>query len=233
MLPSADELGIDRDKLNVHGGAIALGHPFGMTGARITTTLLNAPDHPRRAVRPRDDVRRRRAGHGDHLRAAELGPSPDASVPPERRCSPAVRRRARGGGRQRVLAVVDGWRRRRGRALHRHGRLLARRRVARLCGSADQPEPRLGARGGQRQPAQPGGDGRRRPRPAAAGCVAGAVRRLRPPRPGSTTTPANRSTGRRSSRSTATGRRCRARSRFGSTMTASAHRSTCWSGRRP
>ena len=41
VLPSADQLGIDHDKLNVHGGAIALGHPFGMTGARITTTLLN------------------------------------------------------------------------------------------------------------------------------------------------------------------------------------------------
>jgi acetyl-CoA C-acetyltransferase len=41
VLPSADDLGIDFDKLNVHGGAIALGHPFGMTGARITTTLLN------------------------------------------------------------------------------------------------------------------------------------------------------------------------------------------------
>jgi len=41
VLPSARELGIDEDKLNVHGGAIALGHPFGMTGARITTTLLN------------------------------------------------------------------------------------------------------------------------------------------------------------------------------------------------
>ena len=35
------ELGIDIDRLNVHGGAIALGHPYGMTGARITTTLLN------------------------------------------------------------------------------------------------------------------------------------------------------------------------------------------------
>ena len=32
---------MDLDKLNVHGGAIALGHPFGSTGARITTTLLN------------------------------------------------------------------------------------------------------------------------------------------------------------------------------------------------
>jgi acetyl-CoA C-acetyltransferase len=41
VLPSAADLGIDLDKLNVHGGAIALGHPFGMTGARITTTLLN------------------------------------------------------------------------------------------------------------------------------------------------------------------------------------------------
>ena len=34
-------LGITRDKINVHGGAIALGHPFGMTGARIMTTLIN------------------------------------------------------------------------------------------------------------------------------------------------------------------------------------------------
>ncbi|PXW30210.1 UNVERIFIED_CONTAM: acetyl-CoA C-acetyltransferase [Williamsia faeni] len=41
VLGSANELGIDHDKLNVSGGAIALGHPFGMTGARITTTLLN------------------------------------------------------------------------------------------------------------------------------------------------------------------------------------------------
>ena len=43
VVPSARELGIDPfgDTLNVHGGAIALGHPFGMTGARITTTLLN------------------------------------------------------------------------------------------------------------------------------------------------------------------------------------------------
>ncbi|GMA86167.1 hypothetical protein GCM10025868_14170 [Angustibacter aerolatus] len=41
VLPSADDLGIDLDRLNVHGGAIALGHPFGATGARITTTLLN------------------------------------------------------------------------------------------------------------------------------------------------------------------------------------------------
>jgi acetyl-CoA C-acetyltransferase len=41
VIPSYRELGIDVDRLNVHGGAIALGHPFGSTGARITTTLLN------------------------------------------------------------------------------------------------------------------------------------------------------------------------------------------------
>ncbi|QIS15607.1 acetyl-CoA C-acetyltransferase [Nocardia arthritidis] len=41
VLGSARELKMDLDKLNVSGGAIALGHPFGMTGARITTTLIN------------------------------------------------------------------------------------------------------------------------------------------------------------------------------------------------
>jgi acetyl-CoA C-acetyltransferase len=41
VIPSARNLGIDADKLNVHGGAIALGHPFGMTGARIMTTLIH------------------------------------------------------------------------------------------------------------------------------------------------------------------------------------------------
>ena len=41
VLGSARELKIDEDKLNISGGAIALGHPFGMTGARITNTLLN------------------------------------------------------------------------------------------------------------------------------------------------------------------------------------------------
>lgn len=42
VIGSARELGIDIDRLNVNGGAIAVGHPFGMTGARITTTLLNS-----------------------------------------------------------------------------------------------------------------------------------------------------------------------------------------------
>ena len=42
VIPSYIDLGVDLAKLNVNGGAIALGHPFGMTGARITTTLLNS-----------------------------------------------------------------------------------------------------------------------------------------------------------------------------------------------
>ena len=42
VVPSYQDLGIDLDRLNVNGGAIAVGHPFGMTGARIATTLLNS-----------------------------------------------------------------------------------------------------------------------------------------------------------------------------------------------
>jgi acetyl-CoA C-acetyltransferase len=42
VIPSYTELGVDLTRLNVNGGAIAVGHPFGMTGARITTTLLNS-----------------------------------------------------------------------------------------------------------------------------------------------------------------------------------------------
>ena len=44
VVPSYQDLGIDLDRLNVNGGAIAVGHPYGMTGARITTTLLNSLD---------------------------------------------------------------------------------------------------------------------------------------------------------------------------------------------
>ncbi len=42
VIPSYRQLGIDEDRLNVNGGAIAVGHPFGMTGARIATTLINS-----------------------------------------------------------------------------------------------------------------------------------------------------------------------------------------------
>jgi acetyl-CoA C-acetyltransferase len=42
VLPAVDDIGIDIDRVNVNGGAIALGHPFGMTGARMTTTAIHA-----------------------------------------------------------------------------------------------------------------------------------------------------------------------------------------------
>ncbi len=45
VIPSYKDLGIDIEKLNVNGGAIAVGHPFGMTGARITSTLINSLQH--------------------------------------------------------------------------------------------------------------------------------------------------------------------------------------------
>ena len=41
VVPSREQLGIDPEQLNPFGGGIALGHPYGMTGARILTTLLN------------------------------------------------------------------------------------------------------------------------------------------------------------------------------------------------
>ncbi len=72
VIPSYRDLGIPIEKLNVMGGAIAVGHPFGMTGARITGTLLNALDWHDKIDRPGDDVRRRRPGHGDDRRAGQL-----------------------------------------------------------------------------------------------------------------------------------------------------------------
>jgi acetyl-CoA C-acetyltransferase len=50
VVPSARHLEIPWEKLNVNGGAIALGHPFGMTGARIMTTLLNGLEDADRTI---------------------------------------------------------------------------------------------------------------------------------------------------------------------------------------
>ena len=55
----------DMDRVNVNGGAIALGHPLGSTGARLITTLLHELERTDGDVRPRHDVLRRRARHGD------------------------------------------------------------------------------------------------------------------------------------------------------------------------
>ncbi len=42
VVPSYQDLGIDLERLNVNGGAIAVGHPFGMTGARLQATMVNS-----------------------------------------------------------------------------------------------------------------------------------------------------------------------------------------------
>ena len=60
-LYSRDRLGIDPAKYNVNGGSIAIGHPFGMTGARLTGHILQE-GHRRKAMGRRHDVHRRRAG---------------------------------------------------------------------------------------------------------------------------------------------------------------------------
>ena len=41
VVPTVEELKLDPERVNAHGGAIALGHPFGQTGARMTTTLIH------------------------------------------------------------------------------------------------------------------------------------------------------------------------------------------------
>ena len=62
------DLGVDRDKINVNGGAIALGHPIGATGAILIGTAPRRTRAHRRALRPDHHVRRRRHGTGDHHR---------------------------------------------------------------------------------------------------------------------------------------------------------------------
>jgi flavin-binding protein dodecin len=85
VIPSYKDLGIPLEKLNVHGGAIAVGHPFGMTGARITGTLINGLQTDRRHLRRRDHVRRRRHGHGDGAGAPQLVASRDETKIPSTR----------------------------------------------------------------------------------------------------------------------------------------------------
>ena len=56
--------GLDPEKVNPNGGAIALGHPLGCTGAKLTATILREMERRRRAIRHGHDVRRRRPGRG-------------------------------------------------------------------------------------------------------------------------------------------------------------------------
>ena len=101
VIPSYRDLGIPIEKLNVNGGAIAVGHPFGMTGARITGTLLNSLDWHDKTHRPGDDVRRRRPGHGHGRRAALLKPPAATTRSAQRRAAYRV-----GLGRRPIVSGV-------------------------------------------------------------------------------------------------------------------------------
>ena len=65
------DLGWDTGKVNVNGGAIAIGHPIGASGARVLVTLLHEMAEARRQEGPRDAVHRRRHGYR-HVRRARL-----------------------------------------------------------------------------------------------------------------------------------------------------------------
>ena len=64
---------VDVDKVNVNGGAIALGHPVGSTGSRLITTALHELERTGGSTRADLDVRRRRARDRHHHRAALMG----------------------------------------------------------------------------------------------------------------------------------------------------------------
>ena len=84
------ELGLDPAKVNVNGGAIALGHPLGMSGARLITMLVHELRRTRRPLRPGHDVHRRRPGHRHghraHRRVVRSAALPCAA---RRACQPA------------------------------------------------------------------------------------------------------------------------------------------------
>ena len=72
---SADDLGISEDIVNVNGGAIALGHPVGMSGTRLALTSLLRAEAPGRRHGGGEPVRRRRPGRRRHPAHALIAPS--------------------------------------------------------------------------------------------------------------------------------------------------------------
>ena len=72
VLYCRDKLGIDPEKINVNGGAIAVGHPYGMSGARLTGHALDRGPPPQGQICRGDDVRRRRHGRGRFVRGGAV-----------------------------------------------------------------------------------------------------------------------------------------------------------------
>ena len=86
------ELGLDPEKVNVHGGAIAMGHPIGASGARIVVTLLNALARRNGPPRHRHAVHRRRHGNsrpGGTTIGGSVRPSPQSNDARPRICGRA------------------------------------------------------------------------------------------------------------------------------------------------
>ena len=79
-LADGRELGWDWDRVNVNGGAVALGHPIGASGARVLTTLLYALQDRGGSQRPRDPVPGRRQRGGAQRGGRMSLPNPDTPV---------------------------------------------------------------------------------------------------------------------------------------------------------
>ena len=129
VVPCRDELGHRPREAQLFGGAIALGHPFGMTGARIMTTLLNNLDALDGTVRARDDVRRRRDGPGHDRRAAQLANGRHTPWPPRTSAHRTPERTKELAGR---VALVTGGTRGIGAAICRSLAAAGARRRRRL-----------------------------------------------------------------------------------------------------
>ena len=89
------EMGVPHEKVNVNGGAIAMGHPLGATGAMLVGTLLDELERRKPEARPRHALRRRRHGHRDDRRARLTSRSwrrsATRSMPTASRRSPSTR----------------------------------------------------------------------------------------------------------------------------------------------
>jgi acetyl-CoA acetyltransferase len=88
VLYCRDRLGIPDDRLNVNGGAIAIGHPFGMSGARLVGHALLEGRRRGREVRGREHVHRRRHGGGGAVRGGLSRRFIRANPRPRQGCGP-------------------------------------------------------------------------------------------------------------------------------------------------
>ncbi len=106
VLACLRDLPIDPERLNVNGGAIALGHPLGCTGAKLTATLVYEMRTTQRPIRPCDDVRRRRDGRRGNLRADVIR---QRLRPRARRAAPSESERGWGPASTEKCASAAGW----------------------------------------------------------------------------------------------------------------------------